>query len=730
MGNKRLYFSTAIIIVFFAILLLLSFSCTAEESTTIVDSGRCGDDITWTLDNSGELRITGTGDMYDYKYIESLYVFTNPFYDYPGTIKSVFISEGITKIGDYIFEGCRELESVVIPDSVTYIGRQAFGGCYALKNVTIPDSVKIIENGAFSNCRSLTSIDIPYGVTTIKSAAFYNCQNLIRATIPDSVTYIGSEIFYNTKLYRDTTNRDDGVLYIGKHMIAGNSLKGTYAIKEGTITIAGYAFRESYITNVIIPNSVVSIGPQAFNRCRSLTEVVIPDSVTLIGGAAFSECNYLKSVTIPDSVVLIEGALFYYTRNASIKCYVNSYAHNYAENNNIQFEFLPCRNCVFTEYTSDRNGNCAEDGTMTAICENGCGTKSIIIEENSKIHDYIFAETIDATCVANGKTVYVCNLCNTVYAEVIPMPGPHVFGIYEYNNDATCISDGTETAACELCGFFETRIAEDSALGHSFTDYQSDNNSTCIEQGTMSAVCDNGCGAIDYMPEEAKGHLPGSWIVIEEPDYFYEGRRIQNCTICSKVLKTEFIPVLVYEGFPDVWEGSWYSEGIEYCFKHGYILGTDEGIFKPGAELTREQFVVILARISGAKLSEYTQSTFNDINVASWYGASVIWANTEGLVYGIGNGRFGIGQPMTREQLAVILCRYSERHGLDVSEKADVVYCDDRTDISTWALDACAWAIKAGLLGSTSETANLLSPKMTVTRAQAAKIFMRYDSIE
>ena len=97
-------------------------------------------------------------------------------------------------------------------------------------------------------------------------------------------------------------------------------------------------------------------------------------------------------------------------------------------------------------------------------------------------------------------------------------------------------------------------------------------------------------------------------------------------------------------------------------------------------------------------------------------------------VNGMGNGLFGVGAPLSREQLAVILYRYAEAQGIDISDKADLSYCDDADNISTWADDACAWSIKAGLLDSTSETDNLISPKMTVTRAQAAKIFMSFDA--
>ena len=347
----------------------------------------------------------------------------------------------------------------------------------------------------------------------------------------------------------------------------------------------------------------------------------------------------------------------------------------------------------FTNYINDGNTDCIHDGTETAICNNGCGASNTRIVEGS----------------AYG----------------------HSFTEYVYDNNQTCTEDGTETAICNNgCGASNTRIVEGSAYGHSFTDYVIIFERNCTVNGVKESFCNNGCGEKDVIIDEAKGHVLGDWLVIEEPDYYNEGYKIQNCTVCLELLNSEIIPVLTYKGFPDVWKNSWYAEGIEYCFKHGYILGTNEGIFKPNAELTREQFVVILVRISGAKLSEYTESDFTDVKADSWYGASVIWANSEGLVNGIGNSEFGVGQPMTREQLAVILCRYAEKQGTDTSEKADLYYCDDTFAISDWALDACAWAVKAELLGSTSETANLLSPKMTVTRAQAAKIFMFYDNLE
>ncbi|MBR5515850.1 MAG: S-layer homology domain-containing protein [Clostridia bacterium] len=187
----------------------------------------------------------------------------------------------------------------------------------------------------------------------------------------------------------------------------------------------------------------------------------------------------------------------------------------------------------------------------------------------------------------------------------------------------------------------------------------------------------------------------------------------------------------VLDSFTDVDKEMWYAAGARYCVEMGYITGTDKGTFMPDGKLTREQFVVILARVAGADLTKYTESKFTDVKASEWYGPSVIWANAEGYVNGVGDGsRFGVGQDMTREQLATMFFRYAGKNGVKVDGKANLAEFTDAASIGSWATDACAWAIDAGLLGSTKTDAKVLAPQMTVTRAQAAKIFMSYDSVK
>ncbi|MCI6389186.1 MAG: leucine-rich repeat protein [Ruminococcus sp.] len=209
------------------------------------------------------------------------------------------IPDSVTEIGCYAFYDCTSLASVTIGNSVTSIGNQAFYYCTSLTSITIPDGVISIGDEAFYGCTSLTSITIGNGVTSIGWGAFRDCTSLTSVTIPDSVTKIGRDAFDGTAYYNDISNWDNGLLYLGNHLIAAKAgVSGSVEIRQGTKVIADEAFYSGLFTSVTIPDSVTSIGGHAFYDCTSLTSITIPDSVTRIGWYAFENCKSLKYVTI------------------------------------------------------------------------------------------------------------------------------------------------------------------------------------------------------------------------------------------------------------------------------------------------------------------------------------------------------------------------------------------------------------------------------------------------
>ena len=169
-------------------------------------------------------------------------------------------------------------QAEVISNPNRYTGAIKIPGTVSYNNVTY--SVTSIGAEAFYYCNALTSITIPNSVTSIGAEAFYGCSGLKKVIVPDVAAWCGIS-FGNGS----TSNP----LSYAKHL---------------------YSDETTEITDLVIPNSVTSIGSYAFCGCSSLTSVIIPNSVTSIGGAAFSGCTGLTSVTIPNSVTSIGGAAF------------------------------------------------------------------------------------------------------------------------------------------------------------------------------------------------------------------------------------------------------------------------------------------------------------------------------------------------------------------------------------------------------------------------------------
>ena len=205
------------------------------------------------------------------------------------------------------YSGAITIPATVTFDGVTYsvtsIGNTAFSGCSSLTSINIPESVTTIGYRAFSGCSSLTAITIPEGVTSIGDYAFSNCSSLTSVHI--------SRIEAWCKISFESY--ESNPLYFAHNLYLDSKLVTELVIPESVTSIGSYAFRGCYsLTSITIPENskLTSIGSDAFYGCKSLTSITLPEGVTSIGSSAFYNCSSLTSMTIPESVTSIGGYAF------------------------------------------------------------------------------------------------------------------------------------------------------------------------------------------------------------------------------------------------------------------------------------------------------------------------------------------------------------------------------------------------------------------------------------
>ena len=260
--------------------------------STGVFTGKCGDNLTWKIDNNEVLTISGTGRIPDYNDPSSGGNNTAPWYGYAYQIKKVVLGSGVQNIGNNAFAGCYGMTDITIPDGVTSIGDSAFDGCSALTEISIPGTVSSIGDSAFYGCSALTEISIPGTVSSIGDSVFSGCSALTEISIPDTVSSIGDSAFSRCSALTEIS------------------------IPSTVSSIGSYAFSGCALREVEIPQGITSIQTRTFQYCTQLTKITIPASVTSVEICAFDNCPVLKTVYYGGTEAQWEGM------------YVDNYAGN------------------------------------------------------------------------------------------------------------------------------------------------------------------------------------------------------------------------------------------------------------------------------------------------------------------------------------------------------------------------------------------------------------------
>ena len=245
----------------------------STAGSAAVITGRCGDNMSWTLDKSrGKLTITGRGSMW------SRWEYSNRFWDNE-QVNSVSISGDVTSVGNNAFYDCRNLKEISLPETLQFIGDFAFFRCPAINRLTLPDGVIRIGDYAFFGCGAMNTLHLPDTVTYIGGHCFEDCVNLINIELPSSVTFIGECAFC-------------GCMSLRKAVIPDSVTKIKTSTFSGCVSL----------NDVSLPDSVSAIEEKAFEDCRSLKEIQLPGRIKEIGDYAFADCSSLKEVILPSSL--------------------------------------------------------------------------------------------------------------------------------------------------------------------------------------------------------------------------------------------------------------------------------------------------------------------------------------------------------------------------------------------------------------------------------------------
>ena len=171
-------------------------AASSSSEAAIIASGKCGDGISWSLDENGVLWLSGEGRMDSYGRASVV-----PWAQVRDQIELVYFDRDITNVGQYAFYGCENLKDVSLPDLLDDIGQYSFSLCGHLTSVLIPDGAKTIKGHAFASCGELVKITIPESVTKIEEYAFFSCTALESVRIAENCEFEKTAFPETTRIY-------------------------------------------------------------------------------------------------------------------------------------------------------------------------------------------------------------------------------------------------------------------------------------------------------------------------------------------------------------------------------------------------------------------------------------------------------------------------------------------------------------------------------------------------
>ncbi len=585
----------------------------------------------------------------------------------PKTFKGTFtVPEGVTNIGEYAFNNCTSLSDIIFPTTIKYFGDRAFENCTALGTLVIPNVSTTIYGYTFNHCTNLKEVIIE-GSTSFGECAFADCTSLKNVTVHGNVTMIDESAF----LFCSSLEK----VYIG-----GN-------VKH--IFPAAFSQCQS-LTEFCVNGTIATIGKSAFRRCSKLSKVSIEKCTNNIGENAFEYCSSLKCVAINPSIVTINENTFLnsgieeiFFLNSDFTVYdgafsgCNSLAKVYLNGTEKDREniYLYPDNDKLKNATWVYDATCFDEHCYDSECDSSC---NICNQTRQTDHNYIDS----GSRYNHYKKCSVCGIRTDV--------GTHTFGEYASDNNATIEKDGTKTRVCSVCGYKDTITDVGTKLPAP--------EPTPQPQPTPTP---------DPKPEPTPTPTPQP-----TPDPKPEPTPEVEIKDTSKIFK-------------DIKKKGWYKEYVDYSVAYGIFTGTSKTEFSPSMNITRAQFVQVLANLVGVDTSNRNVKTsFKDVPAKKWYTSAVKWASENKVVNGMGDGKFEPNANVTREQMCVMLVNFAKFKDITLKKVENKENFADNAKISKWAKTAVYTCQQADIVNG--KGAGKFDPKGTGTRAEASVMFTKF----
>ena len=272
------------------------------------------------------------------------------------SLKTITVPEGVTTLMADVFKNCGQFTEIRLPSTLTIIGAYSMAGCTGLTEMTVPATVTELREGAFKNCTGLRTVVLPDGLKELYAYVFSGCTGLKKITLPDSVTTMGFRVFENCT----------GLTSVN-YPVSLTSCPNNYG--------AGYSDRGelfcgcSSLRKIVIPEGVRTIVPYSLRYMQKVETVVLPNSVTSLGANAFADCSGLEKIWIPATVTAIEKSTFSNHGDLTIHGEAGSYAEQYANENGIPFstEQTHAGKEVLSGYVRDGSGRAIAGAEVSVL---------------------------------------------------------------------------------------------------------------------------------------------------------------------------------------------------------------------------------------------------------------------------------------------------------------------------------------------------------------------------